>query len=392
MPDSVPSRSALLLPAFIILMSFGAMASNQYHTLLMEHHHHFHASLIGYTVMAGAATQIILPWLVLYASRWIPRPDYILRGAYLGLAFFLLLYPHAPSPITAMVSYWGSIVSLNIASTLQSTMILAVARPYGEHWVLGLRSAGTFGYALFSLLCSLLSSSIGYTNLYWIFSAAALIALGGSLLAGHYIPAESRKVEFKAVLGRLCERNTLLLVCAIALANLAIFGATAIISNFIHNELGGSPSQVGLAWTIATFTEFPLVWLTIPVLRRFGLKATLLTGVVSSTLRMGLIYLCTDLHWFYAIQMFHGLFFGTTLSTVGIYYARHYGAASVHGLQLAGQSIYGGLASALGGQLAGYVWSTYGLRQVYLGAFLLLTLALAALLFFFHERSEPLAN
>jgi len=380
-------RLTLLVPALIILMSFGAMASNQYHTLLLEHHHHFSAAQIGFTVMIGAASQILLPWAVLYASRWVPRPDFILRSAYLGLALFLVLYPLASTPATAMATYWGSVVSLNIAATLQTTMILAVARPHGEHWVLALRSAGTFGYALFSLLCSTLSERIGYTNLYWIFGAAAIVALLASLRAGHFIPAESRTVDFRGVLARLRERNTLVLVLAIALANLAVFGGTAIISNFIYNELGGTPRQVGIAWTIATFTEFPLIWLTIPVLKRFGLKATLLTGVVSSTLRMGLVWLCTDIHWFYLIQMFHGLFFGTTLSTVGLYYARQYGPAAVHGLQLAGQSIYGGLASALGGQLAGMVWSHYGLRTVYLVDFVLLGIALLILLLFFKEPS-----
>jgi predicted MFS family arabinose efflux permease len=382
----MPSPRTLVIPALIILMSFGAMAANQYHTLLMEHHHHFSALQIGHTVMVGAASQIVLPWIVLYASRWVPRPDIILRGAYLGLAIFLVLYPLAPTPTTAMLTYWGSIVALNIASTLQTTMILAVARPLGDHWVLALRSAGTFGYALSSLVCSTFSERIGYTNLYWIFGGAAIIALLGSLKAGDYIPAESRTVDFRGVFARLRDRNTLTLILAIALANLAIFGGTAIISNFIYNELGGTPRQVGLAWTIATFTEFPLIWLTIPVLKRFGLKATLLTGIVSSTLRMGLVWLCTDIHWFYVIQIFHGLFFGTTLSTVGLYYARRYGQNAVHGLQLAGQSIYGGLATALGGQLAGLVWSHYGLRTVYLVDFVLLAIALGILLLFFHDR------
>lgn len=366
------------------------MASNQYHTLLMEHHHHFTAAQIGHAVMLGAATQIILPWLVLFASRWVPRPDFILRASYLGLALFLFLYPQAPGPITAVLTYWGAVISLNIAATLQTTMILSVARPIGEHWVLGLRSAGTFGYASSSLLCSTFSEMIGYTNLYWIFGTAALIALGGSIKAGHYIPAESRTVDFWGVLRRLRERNTLILVLSIALANIAVFGGTAVISNFIHNELQGTPRQVGLAWTIATFTEFPLIWLTIPVLKRFGLKATLLTGVVSSTARMGLIWICTDIQWFYLVQIFHGLFFGTTLSTVGLYYARQYGPAAVHGLQLAGQSIYGGMASAIGGQMAGWVWSQYGLRQVYLVCFVLLSVALLSLLIFFKDRSLQL--
>jgi predicted MFS family arabinose efflux permease len=380
-----PSRLSLLVPALIILVSFGAMASNQYHTLLMEHHHHFSAALIGHAVMIGAATQIFIPWMVLYASRWVPRPDFILRGVYLGLAFFLILYPMATSPITAMLTYWGSVISLNIAATLQTTLLLAVTRPHGDHWVLVLRSAGTLGYAMSSLLCSTLSERIGYTNLYWIFGSLALFAFLGSIQAGHYIPTESRKIDFRGVFIRLREKNTLTLVLALALANIAVFGATAVISNFIYNEIGGSPRQVGIAWSIATFTEFPLIWLTIPILKRYGLKVTLLTGVVSSTLRMGLIWLCTDIHWLYAIQIFHGLFFGTTLSMVGIFYARQYGPAAVHGLQLVGQSIYGGLASAIGGQLTGMIWSHFGLRSVYLVAFVLLLGALGALVFLFRE-------
>lgn len=359
------------------------MASNQYHTLVLDQHHRFSAAQIGHTVMIGAASQIILPWLVLYASRWVQRPDSILRGAYLGLAFSLLLFPHAPSQYSAMIAYWGAIVSLNVAATLQTTMILAVARPLGDHWVLALRSAGTLGYALSSLVCSTFADAVGYTNLYWLFALAGVVAFAGSWWAGNYIPAESRRVDFRSVLHKLADRETRILVGGIALANIAVFGGTAIIGNFIYHELHGTPRQVGVAWTIATFTEFPLIWLTIPVYKRFGLKATLLTGVVSSTLRMGLVWLCTDLSWFYLIQMFHGLFFGTTLSTVGLFFARRHGVESVHGLQLAGQSIYGGMASALGGQLAGVIWSHWGIRNVYLVDFLLLLTALTILVFFF---------
>jgi len=382
----VRTPKALLLPAITIFLGFAAMASNQYHTLVLELQHHYGAHSIGTAVALGASTQILLPWLLLFLGHHVRNPDRILRRAYLVLALSLVSFPLVQGHWLALLAYFGIISSLNVGATLQSIMIISSARPYGDHWVLLVRSMGTFGFAFSCMLSSLFADQIGFNGLYYGFAGFAILAIFVSKKSGLQMPQSSEPVNLRDLFAKLLQPNTRNLILGIALANLAITGATSVLSNYIHDELGGSKSQVSLAWTIATFAEMPLIWCSIFFLKRFGVKGLILSGIVLSTARMGLLFVVRDLGSLYLVQILHGLFFGATLSGVGIYLSRRYGDLVMNRLQLISQSFYGGLAAAVGGKATGLIWEECGLRSVYLAAFLALVASLVWLTFWF--RSE----
>ena len=386
--ETVRSPKSLLLPGLTILLGFAAMASNQYHTLVLELQHRYGAHSIGTAIALGASTQIILPWLLLFLGHKVRNPDRILRRAYLSLAISLVSFPMVQGHWLSLLAYFGIIASMNVGATLQSITIISSARPYGDHWVLLVRSMGTFGFAFSCLLSSLFANQIGFTGLYYGFAGFAILAIFVSKKSGVQMPQSSGPLVLKDLFAKLLEPNTRNLIVGIAIANLAITGATSVLSNYIHTELGGTKSQVSLAWTIATFAEMPLIWCSIFFLKRFGVKGLILSGIVTSTVRMGLLYVVRDLGALYVVQILHGLFFGATLSGVGIYLSRRYGDIMMNRLQLISQSFYGGLAAALGGKATGLIWEDFGLRSVYLAAFIALVASLIWLTFWFRPEQR----
>lgn len=376
----------LFPPGLTLFFGFAAMAANQYHTLLLETVHGFTAQEIGTTVMFGASTQIFLPWIILrLGNRWL-RTDQILRASYLFMALFLIALPRVQSGYAAMFTYFALMISLNVCAVLQITSIIAVTRKKGDTWFFILRSGGTLGFATLCLVSSQLAKFMELKQLYLIFAAFSLAAYFSSFQTSHDNAPAKVRLQVRQVALELRKGSTPTLIGCMALANMAVFGAVSIIGNHMHHELTASPAQISKAWTIATFSEIPLIWLAILFMRRYGLKALMLTGLCTSTLRMLLIWQITDLHWFYATQVFHGLFFGATLSGIGIHLAHMYGTKSLHGMQMVSQLLYGGIATSLGGLASGWIWANFGLRSVYLVAFLCL---LVATIWFTISYREP---
>ncbi|HSQ43217.1 MAG TPA: MFS transporter [Fibrobacteraceae bacterium] len=367
---------ALALPALTLFWAFAAMASNQYHTLVLELEHRYSPHAIGMAVSLGAFSQIALPWLVLLLERRIRHPDRILRRAYLLLAISLAVFPLVRGHALSLIAYCGIVCGINTAAALQSLAILAVARPWGDQWVLLLRSMGTFGFAASCLLSSFCAPKLDYPGMYAIFAIFALAAFVTSKWSRPQMPELVRTAHFRTLWKSLREPGTLDLLLGVALANLAVTGATSVISNFIHDEIGAGKAQISIAWTIATFCEMPLIWSSIFFLRRFGVKGLILSGIITSTVRMGLLFLVHRLCGLYLVQILHGLFFGATLSGIGIYLDQRYGRSAAHSLQLAAQSFYGGIAATMGGFFTGWIWSWSSLRMVYLAAFVALAIAL----------------
>jgi PPP family 3-phenylpropionic acid transporter len=391
MSDPIPSiknHSVLILPALTIFLGFAAMASNQYHTLVLELGHRYNAHAIGIAVALGASSQIILPWLLLFAGHLVRNPDRILRRAYLGLALSLVAFPMVQGHWASLIAYFGIIASMNIGATLQSITIISSARPHGDHWVLILRSMGTFGFAFSCMLSSIFADRLGFQGLYYGFAIFAILALVVSKKSGAQMPPSQGPVNLRQIFSQLFEPNTRNLILGIALANLAITGATSVISNFMHDDIGATKSQISLAWTIATTSEMPLIWASIYFLKRFGVKGLILSGIATSTARMGLLYLVDGLGALYAIQTLHGLFFGATLSGIGIYLSRRYGDQGMQRLQFVSQSFYGGMAAAVGGVATGIIWDGWGLRSVYLASFIALVVALTWLMLRFREEKS----
>jgi len=372
---------SLWQPALMFYFGFAAYSAQQFHTVLLEFHHGFTENQIGTTLMLAAATQFATPFLILGLGKKISPPDRLLQAAYLLFALCLQILPRLESSRSVALCYILLTLATNAVFPMQITAILTASRHLGDEWFLALRSVGTLGFASFCLLASLLTQYIDVPAMYNLFSAAGVVAFLLSLTSRPMIPPQEPDTPVRNALQMLGQRQVLVWLGALALGNLSMFAGTSVLGNFIRHELHGTNAMVSFSWTLSTFAEIPLIWLSMILLRHFSLRTMILIGLGAAALRMGLTWIVKDYHWFVAIQLLHGLFYGAALSGFNLFLRRRFGTAHLYSLQLFAALAHGALASSLGGRLAGSVWHYLGLRNLYgvcaallLGAFLLLAL------------------
>jgi MFS transporter, PPP family, 3-phenylpropionic acid transporter len=142
----------------------------------------------------------------------------------------------------------------------------------------------------------------------------------------------------------------------------------AVINSFLSlflSDLGASGAQIGLAYTIASLSELPVMVLSPLVLRRWGARPLLLVAGLLYALRMALYIAAPSVGWALATQALHGLCFGA-LWTAGVVEAQR---LAPPGLESTAQSLFGlavfGLASALASALGGPIYRDYGAATLF---------------------------
>jgi PPP family 3-phenylpropionic acid transporter len=354
----------------MVFFGFGSYASSLYHTILFEYHKGMNEAQIGNILMVAAIIQIMTPFLIIWSGRFVSNPNQILTWLFFGIAVNLIILPLIEGFYPILFFY--TLLSFFIGGSfpLAITSILAASKSLSESWFLFARSMGTLGFALFCLFSAILAADIPLEQVYPFFALSALTAFILSKYNNH-LPRQITRPSVRHTIKLLSQHQTPRLLFIIALASIAAYGGTTLLGNFIRSELGGTNADVGKAWSIATFFEIPLIWAGIYLFRRMGLKNLMLAGIVILGIRFSLNAFCPSIEFFFYIQTIHGLFYGATLTGMGIYFRRVYGEQHVHHLQLFAGVIYGGLASALSGKIGTLIWEYQGLRTMYIwfGAF-----------------------
>jgi PPP family 3-phenylpropionic acid transporter len=156
---------------------------------------------------------------------------------------------------------------------------------------------------------------------------------------------------------------------------------------FIYMEaLGASKTLMGLALTVSTLSELPVMFFGDRLLKRFGPRGLLglAMGVIGVRL---LLYSATSLPWvIMAIQLIHGLTF-PAVYIAGVSYADHNAPL---GLKATAQGMFGsalmGFGAAAGGLLGGILLEQGGPHSMYRIVGLIVLAGL--LLLFILERSQ----
>lgn len=156
---------------------------------------------------------------------------------------------------------------------------------------------------------------------------------------------------------------------------------------FIYMEaLGASKTLMGLALTVSTLSELPVMFFGDRLLKRFGPRGLLglAMGVIGVRL---LLYSATSLPWvIMAIQLIHGLTF-PAVYIAGVSYADHNAPL---GLKATAQGMFGsalmGFGAAAGGLLGGILLEQGGPHSMYRIIGLIVLASLLFLIIF--ERSQ----
>lgn len=243
-----------------------------------------------------------------------------------------------------------------------------------------IRMGGTIGFGLASPVAGLLVQNYGLRSGFWAGAALFLLAflvsqklVHGQSQAGHPARGGARS---------LLTNPRWLLFMVVALV--AGAGLTAVNSYLFPymKELGASESTMGLALSVGTITEIPILFFANRLLKRLGSYGLLLLSMVVTSLRMLLFAACRTPGWVLPIQLLNGLIFPATW-VAAVSYADENAppgmGTTVQGLLSA---VVGGVGAAVGGFVCGPLLESLGGRGLYLvfGCTVLAATAVVALI------------
>jgi len=278
--------------------------------------------------------------------------------SFLWLVPVVCLYAFLGAPITALVD--------------SATMSMLGERRdrYGR-----IRLWGTVGWGVTAPVVGGLIERFG---IHWSFWGYALLLFAGLLVALRIPFQQSRTATafMHGVRTLLSNRRWMFFLVVVFICGIGM----ASINNylFIYMEsLGSSESLMGLALTVSTLSEIPVLFFADRMMRRFGTRGMLVLAMTVIGARL-LLYSVTSLPWaVLVIQLLHGLTFGP-IYVAGVAYADQ---VAPPGMKATTQGMFGstlmGFGAATGGLLGGFLIQQAGPGFMYrvVGIVVLVSLA-----------------
>jgi PPP family 3-phenylpropionic acid transporter len=308
------------------------------------------------------------------------RHRLILSLTMAGVIAVVLLIPtlNALLPVALMIGLYsllGSpIVSFSDSATMH--MLGDERNQYGR-----VRMGGTFGWAMAAPLAGLLVERNGIQMAFWGYAASMALAL----LVGQRLTFDSRSAPDGTGAARgsvqalLRNRRWILFLAMAFVCGVGFASVNTYLFPYMQ-QLGASAGVMGLALTLATLSELPVLFFADRLLKRFGSFGLLALGMGMTGVRLLLFAAASAPAGVLAFQFLNGLTF-PAVWVAGVAFA--YDNAPP-GFSATAQGLFGamifGFGAAAGGLLGGILLEAVGGRAMYLvfGVLVLLSLALLA--------------
>jgi PPP family 3-phenylpropionic acid transporter len=251
-----------------------------------------------------------------------------------------------------------------------------------------IRLGGTVGYALAAPVAGVLVGRYGLRAGFW--SAAAAYFVGLLLSRGFiHAPSQDSPPALSGLRTLLSNPHWILFLIVSLASGLALAGANNYFFPYMK-ELGAATSIMGIALTIGTITEVPVLFFGHHLLRIFKPYGLFMLAAVVTAVRILLFAANTSPGWALVIQLLNGFTF-PMMWLAGVAWAN---ANAPQGMTATAQGLFGamtfGIGMAVGGFLGGPLLESVGGRGLYLvfGIIALSTVMIAAVA----ERSLPKAS
>jgi PPP family 3-phenylpropionic acid transporter len=251
-----------------------------------------------------------------------------------------------------------------------------------------IRLGGTVGYALAAPVAGVLVGRYGLRAGFW--SAAAAYFVGLLLSRGFiHAPSQDSTPALSGLRTLLSNPHWILFLIVSLASGLALAGANNYFFPYMK-ELGAATSIMGIALTIGTITEVPVLFFGHHLLRIFKPYGLFMLAAVVTAVRILLFAANTSPGWALVIQLLNGFTF-PMMWLAGVAWAN---ANAPQGMTATAQGLFGamtfGIGMAVGGFLGGPLLESVGGRGLYLvfGIIALSTVMIAAVA----ERSLPKAS
>jgi len=260
--------------------------------------------------------------------------------------------------LVILFSFFGAPVA-SLADSATMSMLGENKHRYGQ-----IRLWGAVGWGLVALLAGAVIQKLG---LGWSFYGYA-IGMSGTLLVGLGLrfPFAQAITPFKAGMkSLLSSKNWMLFLSMVLLAGIGI--ATINSYLFVYMDaIGMSRTLMGLALTISTLSEIPVMFFASRLLKRFNPRYLLLLALMVIGARL-ILYSVSSMPWqILLIQLLHGFTF-PIIWVAGVSYAAE---VAPEGLSATAQGMFGstlmGVGAALGGLLGGLLLQRFEPPGMYL--------------------------
>ncbi len=266
----------------------------------------------GYGGVQSAVILMITPLMMLLV-----QPYYAVLVERFGYKKCLLI-----SSFLASLSYLGYLAGNGFVWLIGITLVMSVfyntIQPILDSLTLQLaqnnpkfsygklRFAGAAGYAITAIITGHLIEAVDTSVIFAVAAAtmflAFLFAIPLRINAVHATEDQS----FKNVGGLLKNRTLLFLLICVSL----ISAGTSVIWFFYYvymEQIGASASLTGYAISFQGICEIPFFYFSYLIIRRFGLKTTLLITLFVTTIRMLLYNAVKNPYFVFPIELTHGI-------------------------------------------------------------------------------------
>ncbi len=291
----------------------------------------------------------------------------------------LALYPYIQSFTAVFILtlittiFFAPITSLANSATMY--MLGDEKDRYGR-----VRTGGTFGFGLAALLAGAAVAAYGLPVAFWLAAAFTFLSFLVSLPL-RYGKVDPREADAGGGIPALIKKPSWIFFLLIAFAGGIAFAAN---NNFFFpymQELGAGEGTMGLALTLGTIAELPVLILANRFIARFNAFGTLILSVVFTGLRLILLGLTGSVAVVMIIQLLSGLTF-PLMMVAGVSYADEHAPQS---LRATAQGLFNaslmGIGTAVGGFVSGILLARLGGQGLYMATGVVVLLILALVLF-----------
>jgi PPP family 3-phenylpropionic acid transporter len=357
----------------------------------------------GFNFILFASTAFVSPFIVLYYQRlgFSGAQIGILTGITPLVTFFVAPLWSALADATrrhhlimslAILLGIAMLVVYPLATTFAPILIIAILlntffapiSPFVDSatiYMLGdqkelygrVRVGGSIGYGLAAALSGTVVESYGLKFAFW--GCAGLFFLNFFISRKlMYGPIEDNVPVGGRVRVLLTKPHWVLFLIVAFAGGLSL----AALNNFFFpymSELGASESTMGLALTVGTISEIPIVFFSNRLVKRLGSYRLLILSMVLTSLRMFLFAVSTSPSFTLIVQLLNGITF-PTMWVAGVSYADE---NAPEGFRTTAQGLFNamvfGIGMAAGGLVGGPLLESAGGRNLYFffGAAILVT-------------------
>lgn len=372
-------RMRKIWPFSYYFLFFAGVASYHPYLVLYYQSLSFSGTQIGLLVgIAPLITLVSLPVVTRFADRT-DKHRQILSLSLLVVILVLVVLPHLKPFILlcgasiVFAVFFSPIMPLSDSATMY--MLRDRRDLYGR-----IRLGGTIGYGIVATVAGSLVEHYGLRIAFWCAAGVLFFAF----LAGQKLVHDGEQSKRSLDQGRASEllRNPrFLLFLLLGFSGGMSFSALGIYFFPYMKELGAGESMMGVALTIGTIAEVPVLFFVSHFIKRFEAYPLVLFAIAMTSLRLLLLAVVVDPAVVLFVQLLNGFNY-PLLIVASVTYADHH---APKGLRATAQGLFnaaaGGIGSATGGFAGGLLIERIGAKGMYLmiSAFLVLVLIFVSL-------------